>query len=43
MPIDAAVAPHAKTITGDVRNDTDIELLMQISEVVVERASDSAG
>ena len=33
----AAFAPHAKTITGDVKNYTDIEPLMQISEVVVER------
>lgn len=33
----AAFAPHAKTITGDVKNYTDIEPLMQVSEVVVER------
>jgi uncharacterized protein (TIGR02118 family) len=32
----AAFAPHAKTITADVKNYTDIEPLMQVSEVVVE-------
>lgn len=33
----AAFAPHAKTITGDVKNYTNIEPVMQVSEVVVDR------
>ncbi len=34
----AAFAPHAKTIMSDIQNYTDIEPVMQTSEVVVERS-----
>ena len=34
----AARAPHAQEIKGDIANYTDIQPVMQISEVVVERS-----
>lgn len=34
----AAFGPHAKEILGDIANYTDLQPVMQISEVVVERA-----
>ena len=34
----AAFAPHAKEIMADIRNYTDIQPVMQVSEVVVERS-----
>jgi uncharacterized protein (TIGR02118 family) len=34
----AARAPHAQEIKGDIVNYTDIQPVMQISEVVVERS-----
>jgi len=34
----AAFGPHAKEINGDIANYTDLKPVLQISEVVVERA-----
>ena len=34
----AAFAPHAKEILGDIPNYTDLQPVMQFSEVVVERS-----
>jgi uncharacterized protein (TIGR02118 family) len=34
----AARAPHAKEIRADIANYTDIQPVMQVSEVVVERS-----
>ena len=34
----AAFAPHAREILGDIANYTDLQPVMQISEVVVERS-----
>ena len=34
----AAFGPHAREILGDIANYTDLQPVMQISEVVVERA-----
>ena len=35
----AAFAPHAKEILGDIPNYTDLQPVMQVSEVVVERSA----
>jgi uncharacterized protein (TIGR02118 family) len=36
----AARDPHAKEIRGDIANYTDIQPVLQVSEVVVERSED---
>ena len=39
----AAFGPHAKEILGDIPNYTDLQPVLQISEVVVERSDAEAG